>query len=215
MLDWFHQFTGLPWWLVIASSTLVMRIALLPTIIVERKKLKRIGELLPKLPPPPWMSLILMDACTPHYPGSVLLPLVQRYSRNIWFKTSSGWKVLFGLLSEEQLKPQLSTLMLPIFLIGYCVHQGSLVYWVTNRLINIVQELALNYPCVCAELGLPDKNNSKGTVLSPRDLSNLSIKLLSEGHKQRALHLLKLALEKDPEYVRALILMGQTLSQSN
>ncbi|KAK9930002.1 hypothetical protein M0R45_027062 [Rubus argutus] len=50
-------------------------------------------------------------------------------------------------------------------------------------------------------------------ILSPRDVSNLSIKLLSEGHKERALHLLKLALEKDPEYVRALIVMGQILLQ--
>ncbi|KAK9929993.1 hypothetical protein M0R45_027054 [Rubus argutus] len=171
MLDWFHQLTGLPW---------------------NIKFLKKM-----------WIIIIC-------------------------FKTSSGRKVLFGLLSEEQLKSQLSTLpTMPIFLIGcvflrkfplaYIVLQGSLVYWVTNSLLNIVQELALNYPCVRAKLGLPDKNNSKGTgilslaspmeskmtcaqVLSPRDLSNLSIKLLSEGHKERALHLLKLALEKDPEY---------------
>ncbi|KAK9930003.1 hypothetical protein M0R45_027063 [Rubus argutus] len=159
-------------WLLIASSTLAMRIA--PIIIVERKKLKRIGKLLPKLPPPPW---------SPRFSGKSYidqLSLIQKKRREIgcpsvlWilahpiiricFKTSSGRKVLFGLLSE-QLKSQLSTLMLPIFLIGYCVPQGSLVYWVTNSLLNIVQELALNHPCVCAKLGLPDKNSSKETEL--------------------------------------------------
>ncbi|KAI8535838.1 hypothetical protein RHMOL_Rhmol10G0205800 [Rhododendron molle] len=47
--------------------------------------------------------------------------------------------------------------------------------------------------------------------LSPRELLVLSVKYLAEGHKDRAMPLLRLALDKDPEYVRAVVVMGQTL----
>ncbi|KAK9929988.1 hypothetical protein M0R45_027050 [Rubus argutus] len=244
MLDWFHQLTGLPWWLLIASSTLAMRIALLPIIIVERKKLKTIGEVLPKLPPPPWSPSFSGKSYTdqlslfqkkrreigcPRFYG-YFPPPPPKKEKHHYPGFDCGGTLWFQNLTE--LPRDVLGSIFPLMIAGlYFTHiQGSLVYWVTNSLLNIIQELALNYPCVRAKLGLPDKNNSKGTgilslaspmeskktcaqVLSPRDLSNLSIKLLSEGHKERALHLLKLALEKDPEYVRALIIMGQTLLQ--
>ncbi|KAF8038367.1 hypothetical protein BT93_B1026 [Corymbia citriodora subsp. variegata] len=52
LLDSYHDVTGLPWWVVIASSTLALRVALFPVLVLQLKKLKRISELFPKLPPP-------------------------------------------------------------------------------------------------------------------------------------------------------------------
>ncbi|KNA25997.1 hypothetical protein SOVF_001420 [Spinacia oleracea] len=52
LLDGFHDVTGLPWWIVIASSTVAMRITLFPLILLQLRKLKKIGEVFPKLPPP-------------------------------------------------------------------------------------------------------------------------------------------------------------------
>lgn len=51
-IDGFHNFTGLPWWLTIVASTLSIRLAILPLIILQLKKMDRINELSPKLPPP-------------------------------------------------------------------------------------------------------------------------------------------------------------------
>lgn len=48
LLDGFHQCTGLPWWMIIASSTVAVRLALLPLLVLQLKKLKRISELLPQ-----------------------------------------------------------------------------------------------------------------------------------------------------------------------
>lgn len=47
-LDGFHEFTGLPWWMIIASSTVAVRVALLPLLVLQLKKLKKISELLPQ-----------------------------------------------------------------------------------------------------------------------------------------------------------------------
>ncbi|CAL1395404.1 unnamed protein product [Linum trigynum] len=52
LLDGYHDVTGLPWWIVIASGTLVMRMALFPLLVLQLKKLKTISEFFPKLPPP-------------------------------------------------------------------------------------------------------------------------------------------------------------------
>lgn len=47
-LDGFHQFSGLPWWMIIASSTVAIRLALFPLLTLQLKKLKRISDLLPQ-----------------------------------------------------------------------------------------------------------------------------------------------------------------------
>ncbi|XP_027351859.1 ALBINO3-like protein 2, chloroplastic isoform X2 [Abrus precatorius] len=83
-------------------------------------------------------------------------------------------------------------------------------------------------------LGLPDKSpmaDTKETVspekspldslenmhripienMSPKELTALSIPFLSSNDKESAIPLLKLALDKDPEYARALVLMGRVL----
>ncbi|KAH9604047.1 hypothetical protein KSS87_012700 [Heliosperma pusillum] len=52
LLDGYHQLSGLPWWIVILSSTVALRVTLLPVIILQLQKLKHIGEAFPKLPPP-------------------------------------------------------------------------------------------------------------------------------------------------------------------
>lgn len=48
LLDGYHDFTGFPWWLVIASSTLVLRLTLFPFVVLQLQKLKKIGEVFPK-----------------------------------------------------------------------------------------------------------------------------------------------------------------------
>eukprot|EP01018_Ginkgo_biloba_P018320 Gb_38756 [translate_table: standard] len=51
-LDGLHNLTALPWWLTIIVSTVAIRMALLPLTILQLKKMDRISEILPKLPPP-------------------------------------------------------------------------------------------------------------------------------------------------------------------
>ncbi|KAJ8425445.1 hypothetical protein Cgig2_022797 [Carnegiea gigantea] len=48
LLDGFHDLTGLPWWMVIASSTLALRITIFPWLLLQLHKLKKIEQLFPK-----------------------------------------------------------------------------------------------------------------------------------------------------------------------
>ncbi|KAL2243118.1 UNVERIFIED_CONTAM: ALBINO3-like protein 3, mitochondrial [Sesamum indicum] len=48
LLDAYHDATDFPWWIIISSSTVAMRLALFPLVVLQLKKLKRIGEVLPK-----------------------------------------------------------------------------------------------------------------------------------------------------------------------
>ncbi|XP_059436923.1 ALBINO3-like protein 2, chloroplastic [Corylus avellana] len=308
MLDGFHDLTGLPWWIVIASSTLALRVALLPVLILQLNKLKKIGDLFPKLPPPLpppmsgrsyidqislfrkerraigcpsflwflsyfsiqvpcfflWMTSVRRMSLD-HHPGfdcggalwfqnltefphgisGPIFPLLiagLHYANvQVSFGATSVGKMtgVFGLLAKYY-KFYLEFLTLPLFFIGYCIPQGSLVYWLTNSSLTIIQQLSLRHPAVRAKLGLPDKGaptaagNSGETAapgitstdsptkqrqisvknLHPKELLALSVQLLSNGKKERAIPLLRLALDKDPEYVRALIVMGQTLLQN-
>ncbi|XP_038976018.1 ALBINO3-like protein 2, chloroplastic isoform X2 [Phoenix dactylifera] len=52
LLDGYHDLTGLPWWLIISTSTLALRVSLLPVLILQLKKAGEIAKLFPKLPPP-------------------------------------------------------------------------------------------------------------------------------------------------------------------
>ncbi|XP_058187094.1 ALBINO3-like protein 2, chloroplastic [Rhododendron vialii] len=305
LLDLFHNSTGWPWWVLIASSTLALRITLLPVLIFQLKKSKKIAELLPKLPPPfppplsggsyreqfslfrkerravgcpsylwllayvsvqvpcflLWMTTIRRMSLD-HHPGfdcggtlwfqnltdfphgvsGTIFPLLiasfHFANVQISFRTFSAGKAtgLLGLLAQYY-KFYLNLLTLPILFTGFCVPQGSLVYWVTNSSLTLVQQLCLDQPGVRETLGLPDKvdpvppaihekmvtpGEKQGDLLrkqqiiahlSPRELLALSVKHLAEGHKDTAMPLLRLALDKDPEYVRALVVMGQTLLQ--
>lgn len=112
-----------------------------------------------------------------------------------------------------------------------------MIYWLTNSTFSLIQLLCLRHPNVLEYLGLPEMNASavaptvikKGSygvanivirtkegeisaqTLSPEDVVSYSIEVLGGGNKDAAVALLRLALEKDPGHVRALLIMGQTL----
>ncbi|XP_010415050.1 PREDICTED: ALBINO3-like protein 2, chloroplastic [Camelina sativa] len=306
-LDGFHQFTGLPWWMIIASSTVAVRLALLPLLILQLKKLKTISELLPQLPMPipanptlrasiDQFSHFLKESRAIGCPSflwffpylSVQLPCffllmasIRKMSLDghpgfdsggvLWFQNLSdlpggsfgpvfpiliaGFHYiniqisfdsptirqttgLTGLLMRYY-KLYLEILSVPLFFVGYAIPQGSLVYWVTNSSVNIFQQLSLKHPTVGAKLGLlgqgaspsvghsmeisgsvikyVDSDSQEQTLslqtLTPEELLSLSVQVLSKGDKETSIQLLRLALEKDPGYVRGLVLMGQALLQ--
>ncbi|BBH06810.1 Membrane insertion protein, OxaA/YidC with tetratricopeptide repeat domain, partial [Prunus dulcis] len=158
----------------------------------------------------------------------------------ISFKTSSlvkGNDLLSNL--AKYYKFYLDIMTLPIIVIGFCIPQGSLVYWVTNSSLSVIQQLVLKDPAVRAKLGLPDKDAPTDTAISEKPgtpeisplasptrwkkitLQNLSPTELLNVFLQHPAwdswdsFRSKLALEKDPEYARALIVMGQTLLQKS
>ncbi|XP_010511397.1 PREDICTED: ALBINO3-like protein 2, chloroplastic isoform X2 [Camelina sativa] len=307
-LDGFHQFTGLPWWMIIASSTVAVRLALLPLLILQLKKLKTISELLPQLPIMPIPATPTLRASIDHFSHflkesraigcpsflwffpylSVQLPCffllmasIRKMSLDghpgfdsggaLWFQnlcdlpggsfgpvfpiliagfhyiniqisfdspTIRQTTGLTGLLMRYY-KLYLEILSVPLFFVGYAIPQGSLVYWVTNSSVNIFQQLSLKHPTVGAKLGLlgqgaspsvghsmeisesvvkyVDSDSQEQTLslqtLTPEELLSLSVQVLSKGDKETSIQLLRLALEKDPGYVRGLVLMGQALLQ--
>ncbi|WVZ82312.1 hypothetical protein U9M48_029587 [Paspalum notatum var. saurae] len=62
---------------------------------------------------------------------------------------------IFGLLAKYY-RIYLDVLTIPLFLIAYMVPQGSLVYWTTNGLFSVAQQLSLRNVAVRKLLGLPD-----------------------------------------------------------
>ncbi|KAF8733064.1 hypothetical protein HU200_015425 [Digitaria exilis] len=62
---------------------------------------------------------------------------------------------IFGLLAKYY-RIYLDILTIPLFLIAYVVPQGSLVYWTTNGLFSVAQQLSLRNVTVRKLLGLPD-----------------------------------------------------------
>ncbi|KAJ0013906.1 hypothetical protein Pint_21327 [Pistacia integerrima] len=127
----------------------------------------------------------------------------------------TGWDFVYY-------KRYLDVWMLPLFFIGYC----------------IPQQLSLKHPAVRVKVGLPDKDApsalekseeidspgkhlyspAKQRKISLKDLTPkgpvaLSVKHLSKGQKERAISFLQLALDKDSDYINALIVMGQTQLQ--
>ncbi|PKI33482.1 hypothetical protein CRG98_046131 [Punica granatum] len=146
---------------------------------------------------------------------------------------------LIDLLAKAY-KKYLDLITFPIICIGFCIPQGSLVYWVTNATVSVVQQISLRHPTIQMKLGLPKEDilperdpysdqmvtseitflgsetTQKETSeqdLSPRELLALSLKLTSEGNRDRAISLLKMALKNDPDYITAMIILGQTLLQ--
>ncbi|XP_010528661.1 PREDICTED: ALBINO3-like protein 2, chloroplastic [Tarenaya hassleriana] len=306
-LDGFHQFTGLPWWMVIASSTVAVRLALFPLLVLQLRKLKRISELLPQLPTQgsePLSAGRLVDQFSSFLKESranrcpsllwffpylsvqfpcffLLMTSIRKMSLDghpgfdsggaLWFQNLSAFseglfgpvfpvliaglhyiniKVSFDSSTVRQTsgltgffikyyKLYLEILSVPLVFVGYIVPQGSLVYWVTNSSISLFQHLSLKHPAVAAKLGLLGRStslraedtieingaainlvdsDSKGQTISlqnltPEELLALSVQLLSKGDRETSIHLLRLALDKDPEYVRGLVLMGQALLQ--
>ncbi|KAK9050879.1 hypothetical protein SSX86_030151 [Deinandra increscens subsp. villosa] len=299
-LDTVHDLTGMPWWMVIIMSTLALRVAILPVLLVQLQKLKKNAELAPKLPPPfpppfsgkSWIEqykrfrdkrkeigcpsflwilaypsvqipcFILGTASVrhmaldhhsgfecggtlwfqnlielPHGATGFIFPLLlaslHLVNVQVSFEKSSLMKLpnLVGVLAKYY-RYYLQFLTVPILFAGFYLPQGSLIYWTANSSLTLVQQLTMKHPHVREKLGLPDKlapldsgksheiDGLESTFsvplvkkpiqeLSVLELFNLSIKHLSKGERDRAVPLLRLALDKDPEYVRALIVMGQ------
>ncbi|KAL1562275.1 ALBINO3-like protein 2, chloroplastic isoform X1 [Salvia divinorum] len=307
LLDSYHDATGLPWWIIICSSTVAMRLAIFPLIVLQIKKLRIIGELLPHLPPPippplsgrsfrdqfalfrkekeaaecpsvfwffssvavqvPCFFLWLMSVrkmSLDHHSGfdtggmlwslnlteypqgalGAVFPLciaglhfanVQLSLRNSSLQHVPGTLKLLAKIY----KVYLQLLTLPILITTFFVPQGSLIYWFTNSTFSLIQLLCLHNPNVLRYLGLPVMNalavaptaiqrdssvaadtlirtkegEMSAQTLSPDDLVSLSIEILGGGQKDAAIALLRVALNKDPGHVRALLILGQTLLQ--
>lgn len=141
-------------------------------------------------------------------------------------------KGILGLLAKFY-KFYLDILSLPLFIIGFFIPQGSLVYWATNSSLTLVQQLCLRNPTVRNILGLPDlvdplKNrvavgDDKHTaavsseILIPIEavpaekLLEIALQDMAAGDQEKALILLRKAIEMDHELVRALVAIGQIL----
>lgn len=138
---------------------------------------------------------------------------------------------ILGLLAKYY-KLYLDILSFPLLAIGFFIPQGNLVYWATNSSLTLIQQLSLKNPHIRNMLGLaPEKilkkrisienvtleNNDTlqheipAQTLSPEKLLDISLEYLVTGHQDKALPLLRVATEKDPELVRALVAMGQIL----
>ncbi|KAL8218171.1 hypothetical protein R6Q57_021544 [Mikania cordata] len=301
-LDTLHDLTGMPWWVVIIISTLALRVAIFPVLLVQLRKLKRNAELASKLPPPlpppfsgkSWIEhykhfrdkrkeigcpsflwilaypsvqipcFILGTASVrqmalDHHPGfecggtlwfqnlielphgvtGYIFPLLLASLHFVNVRVSFGKSSLMKLpnpigVLAKYYQYYLQCLTIPILFAGFYLPQGSLIYWTANSSITLVQQLVMKHPHVREKLGLPDKlapvdsrksheiDGLESTFTAPLvkksvqelsvlELFNLSIKHLSKGGQDRAVPLLRLALKKEPEYVRALIVMGQIL----
>ncbi|KAK8958197.1 hypothetical protein KSP40_PGU012192 [Platanthera guangdongensis] len=141
-------------------------------------------------------------------------------------------KGVLGLLAKFY-KFYLDVLSLPLFIIGFFIPQGSLVYWATNSSLTLVQQLCLRNPTVRNKLGLPDlmdplqnrvvvgddkHNNAVSSeilipidAVPPEKLLEIALQDMAAGNQEKALILLRKAVEKDHELVRALIAIGQIL----
>ncbi|XP_010674681.2 ALBINO3-like protein 2, chloroplastic [Beta vulgaris subsp. vulgaris] len=149
------------------------------------------------------------------------------------FAAEEEEKGILQLLAKWYRK-YLELLTLPILFIGFHIPQGSLVYWVTNSSLTFIQQLCLQHPVIRQKLGLalnvvadheenksgsalPDAPRKCGPVsahkLSSLELVDLSVSYLSAGRINRALPLLRLALDKDPECYKAWAVMGHTMLQ--
>ncbi|CAH9083671.1 unnamed protein product [Cuscuta epithymum] len=298
LLDGYHNITGFPWWIIIASGTLAMRLAIFPFIILLIHKIRTIGEILPKLPPPippnklrrsfkDQLKFFMREKRTAGCPSFVWfiaaiiqvpyfllwLTTIRRMSLDchdgfdsggtLWFQNLTelpngtlglifpllvaglyytNIKVSFqnvssGTMSEfaKFYKFYLEIMTLPTMFIAFYIPQGSLICWVTNSSLSLLQQIALSHPDVCKKLGLPGQDASalaterkgKSEIMeiyvpsdlreilsenpSPSEMVQLSSKFLAKDQKDVALPLLRLALNKDPEHIRAMAVLGQAL----
>lgn len=138
---------------------------------------------------------------------------------------------IFGLLAKYY-KLYLDILAIPLLLIGFHVPQGSLVYWATNSSLTLIQSLSLKNSYIRDKLGLSVEKISEKKVLQinvmhegnsslqhemsaealpSHVLFDFALEALAAGDHEKAHPLLRLAIDKDPESVRALIAMGQIL----
>ncbi|XP_019186097.1 PREDICTED: ALBINO3-like protein 2, chloroplastic isoform X2 [Ipomoea nil] len=291
LLDGYHDLTGFPWWAVIASGTLAMRLALLPFTVLQLHKLKRIGELLPKLPrpfPPPMSGRTFKDqfqhfrreksaAGCPSLLWFIASFAVQVPCFLLWLTTIRrmsldhhdgfdwGGTLWFQNLTEVPngtLGPIFPLLIAGLHFVNvqvsfqkmftrtgdtfdslakyYKLYLEILTLPILFISFNLPQQISLKHPYIRKKLELPDRDTSVFVAkqkeldsseeveintsresrkiaaqnLSAKELVNVSIKFLAKGQKDMALRLLRLALDKEPDHARALILLGQTQLQN-
>ncbi|KAK1272314.1 hypothetical protein QJS04_geneDACA021018 [Acorus gramineus] len=196
LIDELHSLTGFPWWTVIMASTMVMRVSLMPLVIKQLKKQAEISKLLPKY--------IFSD---------------KQGGKLSW----DAWLIGKGLLTY---KMYLNILTIPILYIGFHIPQGSLVYWMTNNALNLVQLLSVRHPSIREKLGLPKTVDPAEARITMGNLSKMQKKqdtqrVLLEHNNQTGdpsldEHLgpswwCRKVIEKDSAVVGALVAMGQIL----
>ncbi|KAM0878041.1 hypothetical protein ACQ4PT_035126 [Festuca glaucescens] len=88
-----------------------------------------------------------------------------------WWITISLSTVAMRLVILPALyyKIYLDILSIPLFLIAYVVPQGSLIYWTTNGLFSVAQQLSLRNDVIRKMLGLPDIGAHSGNA-SPKSV---------------------------------------------
>ncbi|KAJ6409808.1 hypothetical protein OIU84_009322 [Salix udensis] len=269
LLDSYHDLTGLPWWIIVASSTLAMRLTLFPLYVLQMHKIKKISQSFSKLPPlfpPPLsgrsyieqISLLRKERRAIGCPSflwflaflSVQIPcfLVWMTSiRRMCLDNHPGFDC-GGTLWFQNLTELPHGFLGPIFpfliagLHGVNVHlsfgrsSAQNTKWPIGLIIRILQEISEFYDAAfvfhwllhstgkssllgyqqfidCNTASISQTSCFSPENLTPHELLVLSVKLLSSGHRARAIPFLQMALEKDPGYIRALIVMGQARLQ--
>ncbi|KAH9328411.1 hypothetical protein KI387_000519, partial [Taxus chinensis] len=123
---------------------------------------------------------------------------------------------------QKYYKIWLEILTVPIFLTGFYVPQGSLVYWLTNSVWTATQNLCLMHPSFRKKLGLrvrpkePELRELKFQPgdgksldqLSSDDLLVLAAQHVAEHKLDRALQVLRTVVEMDPERSEAYVALG-------
>ncbi|KAK1293866.1 hypothetical protein QJS10_CPA16g00776 [Acorus calamus] len=181
---------------------------------------------------------------TPHgFLGSCFPILIAGlYFANIQisFQTNkvANYPGMLGLLAKMY-KMYLNILTIPILYIGFHIPQGSLVYWMTNNALNLVQLLSVRHPSIREKLGLPKTVDPAEARITMGNLSKmqkkqdtqrvllehnrqtddpsldehlgLAFQHMATGNNDEALPLLRKVIEKDSAVVGALVAMGQIL----
>ncbi|XP_077228291.1 ALBINO3-like protein 2, chloroplastic isoform X3 [Tasmannia lanceolata] len=132
----------------------------------------------------PGFDFVSQRTC-PIFP--ILIACLHFMNVQISFRNTSlgSFPGVIGLLARYY-KLYLDVLTIPIFLIGFCVPQGSLVYWLTNSSLNVVQvcshtlaymlqvktsmQLSLKHPYILKQLGLPARNVPQEHKMSTENL---------------------------------------------
>ncbi|KAJ0079894.1 hypothetical protein Patl1_24092 [Pistacia atlantica] len=202
VLDAYYNLCGFPWWVIIATSTLAFRLALLPVVVLQLCKLRNIGELSPKLPPP----------FPPPQSGRSFIDQISLFRRET--KTIGCPSFLW-------------------FLASLSIQQLSLKHPAVRVKLGLPDKDAPSALEKSEEIDSPGKHldsPAKQRKISLKDLTPkgpvaLSVKHLSKGPKERAISFfavifiscvsflpvfILLALDKDLDYISALIVMGQT-----
>ncbi|XP_057832392.1 ALBINO3-like protein 2, chloroplastic isoform X2 [Cryptomeria japonica] len=287
-LDGFHNLTGLPWWLSIVASTVVIRSAMLPLSILQMIKTSSILKMRSKLEPflpmpgsdflrqyalfthqrramgcPTFLWFFATPAiqmpvffcsmfavrwmCTDFHPGfdnggaMWFLDLTEHIhgSLGALFPISTAGIFLLNVqlslgglevvhtsrlldVIRKYYQIYLKCLTVPVFIVGFYMPQGVLIFMLTNSTFSTMQILLQKHLAHSMMLGLSAhqknpkiaqairqlRNGEMTDKLSSADLLMVSAQHVAGGHLESALQLLRVAIEKDPERSESYIAMG-------